>query len=202
MEDITSIDALRALYDQPKGRALKKVLPALEEHSRHFIASSPFVLISTYNSDGKMDVSPRGGGPGFVEILNNSTLLIPDYKGNNRLDSLTNIIETGRIGTVFLIPGIDETLGINGSAKLSASPSLLAHFTQEFKVPTSCIVVEIEEVFLHCAKALMRSQLWNANAKINSEDFPTMGKMLNDQIGNSGVPESRTEMIERYKKDL
>lgn len=202
MENIDSLEALRKLYDAPKGRALKKVLPGLEEHSKHFIQTSPFLLISTVSETGKMDVSPRGGGAGFVEILDATTLLIPDYKGNNRLDSLTNILETGRIGLLFLIPGIDETLRVNGSAKLSADPSYLSRFDQEFKAPTSCIIVTIEELFLHCAKALMRSKLWDASAQVHPDTFPTMGQMLKDQIGSSEAPESREDMIERYKRNL
>jgi len=200
---ITSLTELRKIYAQPKGRAIEKVLPQLETHSRRFVQNAPFVLLSTVSREGKMDVSPRGGAAGFVYIENDTTLLLPDYKGNNRLDSLTNILETGNVGLIFLLPGIDETLRMNGTACITTSSDILSKFTQEAKAPISCLIVTIEEVFLHCAKALMRSKLWDANTYTDPEKFPSMGQMLQDQIGNTAdIPESRTAMIERYKKDL
>lgn len=202
MKSISSIEALQAFYPQPKERALKKQLLQLDKHGKHFISSSPFAVISTSDKKGNMDCSPRGGQKGFIHILNEKQILIPDATGNNRLDSLKNILETGRIGMLFLIPGIDETLRLNGSAFLSSDLDLLNKFENESKPPKIVVVVSIEEVFLHCAKALMRSALWNPDLMTKPQDFPTMGKMLNDQLGQSGVPESREEMVKRYKKDL
>jgi len=193
---------LRTLYELPKGRAKIKVLKTLESHSRNFINSSPFVVLSTVSKNHQMDASPRGGYPGFVKISNDKELLIPDYKGNNRVDSLSNIVETGSIGLLFFIPGIDETLRVNGTATVTTSEDLLAKFTSDSKVPISCIVVSIEEVFLHCAKAFMRSKLWKVESQTDSSCFPSMGKMLNDQLEESGNEETREEMIKRYQKDI
>ena len=117
---IKTIEELRKLYDHPSGRAEIKQLSQLEKHSKHFINTSPFAVISTVSEEGKMDTSPRGGSPGFIKVIDHKTLYIPDARGNNRLDSLTNIIQTGHIGLLFIIPGIGETLRVNGSAKISA----------------------------------------------------------------------------------
>lgn len=199
---ITSVDQLRELYDFPRGRAKDKVLNALEKHAINFISKSPFLLMSSISSDGKMDVSPRGGAPGFVKISESGELLIPDAKGNNRLDSLTNILETRSIGLIFLLPGIDETLRINGSAFITTDKSVLDYFDSEDKVPVSCLVITVEETFLHCAKALMRSKLWRGNYQIEPKDFPSMGVMLKDQLKSNEEAETRDQMIERYQKDL
>lgn len=192
---------LRELYGFPKGRASKKVLTTLEKHSKNFISKSPFVVLSTCDNNLKMDASPRGGDPGFVKISNNQ-LLLPDFKGNNRIDSLVNISETQHIGLLFMIPGIDETLRINGKAELTTDPKILKLFANSSKTPISCIVVSIEEIFLHCAKAFMRSKLWDINAQIGPSEFPTMGAMLKEQLNSSEPAESRAAMIERYQKDL
>ena len=197
---IETITQLRELYGWPSGRAKNKVLNALEQHAINFIQQAPFAIISTMNKKGQLDASPRGGQAGFVEITNKNQLLIPDAKGNNRVDSLENIVETGRIGMIFLVPGIDETLRVNGSAYISIAPELLARFTDD-RVK-SCIVVEIEEAFLHCAKALMRSKLWSAATQIDRKEFPTMGQMLKDQLQLHETPESHEEMVERYQKDI
>lgn len=199
---ITSLEQLRSLYDYPSGRAKIKQLDALEKHALNFIRTSPFLVMATYDKNGNVDNSPRGGSPGFVSVLNDRQFLIPDFKGNNRIDSLINILETGRIGMLFLIPGIDETLRINGSAELTTSQNYLDKYSKEKNPPKSCILVTIEEVFLHCAKALMRSGLWQEELKIDRKDFPTMGQMLKDQLGGTETPESQEEMVKRYQKDL
>ena len=199
---ITSKSQLREIYGFPSGRAKDKVLKELELHSILFISRSPFVVISTIDENGNMDASPRGGESGFVKITSNRELLIPDFKGNNRVDSLNNIVETGRVGLLFLIPGIDETLRVNGSAVISTSEEILNCFTSDSKPSISCIIVSIEEVFLHCAKAFMRSQLWNNETFLNPKDFPSMGQMLKDQLKSTTQAESREAMIERYSKDL
>jgi len=193
---------LRDIYSSPKGRAKDKVLTKLEAHSINFINHASFVVIATVNATGKMDASPRGGKAGFVKIEGKQKLLIPDYKGNNRIDSLINIVETGYIGLLFMIPGIDETLRINGSAVISTSEKILSKFQEEPKAPISSLVISIEEIFLHCAKAFMRSELWNVNTQINPHNFPTMGKMLNDQLQLLDKTETREDMQKRYQKDL
>ncbi len=199
---IKTKEALRELYGWPKGRAKTKVLEKLEKHSKNFILHSPFFVMSTYDENGRTDASPRGGKPGFVKILNDQTLLLPDAKGNNRVDSLINIVETGNIGCLFFIPGIDETLRINGTAKITTDPKYIDLFLTEPNPPKSIIEISITEMFLHCAKALMRSELWKATHRQERPGFPTMGVMLNEQL-NTEVPlETQEEMIKRYKKDL
>ena len=199
---LESEEQLREIYGYAKGRAKDKQLPSLERHSCNFLAHSPFVTISTYAKSGSVDCSPRGGNPGFVKIVNDNCIILPDGKGNNRLDSLVNIIETGQIGCLFLIPGVDETLRINGLARISTSPEYLSLFPDDRNPPKTCIEITIKEVFLHCAKALMRSELWSLKAQIDRADFPTMGAMINDQLSIKDDPETQEDMIARYKRDL
>ncbi|MEL7534206.1 MAG: pyridoxamine 5'-phosphate oxidase family protein [Bacteroidota bacterium] len=199
---ISNQEELRELYGWPKGRAKDKVLPQLEAHAKNFLAHAPFFVLSTYDKNGKADASPRGGKPGFVKVLDDKSLLIPDSKGNNRVDSLVNIVETGKIGCLFLIPGIDETLRINGQASISADPRHIELFPDEQNPPKTCIKLAIEEVFLHCAKALMRSDLWGASNRVERPGFPTMGRMLNEQLGTHNPIETQEEMVKRYQGDL
>ena len=199
---IESEEQLRQIYGYPKGRAKDKQLSALERHSINFIEHSPFVAISTHAISGSVDCSPRGGEPGFVKILSANCIIIPDGKGNNRLDSLVNIIETGDIGCLFFIPGVDETLRVNGVARISTSAEHLSNFCGERNSPKACIELTINEVFLHCAKALMRSDLWASKSKIDRSEFPTMGAMINDQLSINDRPESQEDMVARYERDL
>jgi uncharacterized protein len=199
---ITSTEILRSLYPAPTGRTKAKVLPALEKHSKNFIQHSPFLVIATVDAAGNVDNSPRGGEPGFVHILDDKRILIPDAKGNNRIDSLVNIVERENVGLLFFIPGVDETLRLNGKAYVSTSQDLMERFDAESKAMNTCIVIEVQEVFLHCAKALMRSRLWSASSKIERADFPTMGQMLKDQLGSTEEAESQEDMIKRYQQDL
>ncbi len=192
---------LREIYGFPNDRAKGKDIGVLDKHALNFISKSPFVVLSTVSKAGKLDASPRGGEPGFVKVYNDG-LLIPDHKGNNRIDSLINIAETGQIGLLFLIPGIDETLRVNGSAQITTAPEILKEFQSASKPPISCIKVQIEELFLHCAKAFMRSKLWDQSTTVNPEDFPSMGEMLKDHLKSKEPAETRKEMIERYKKDI
>jgi len=199
---LESAEQLRALYGFPTGRAKDKQLSELEKHSINFIRHSPFVVLSTHDKDGRADASPRGGAPGFVRVQGTDTLLIPDAKGNDRIDSMINIVETGRVGLLFLLPGVDETLRVNGRAQVTTDPELLALFADERHPPKTCIRITVDEVFLHCAKALMRSKLWSLEVQIDRKDFPSMGQMLNDQIGIDEQPETQASMVARYQSDL
>lgn len=199
---VTSELQLRELYGFPSARAAKKSLLTLDPHAKNFISKSPFVVLATMSVDGKMDNSPRGGQPGFVQVLDDNHILIPDSKGNNRLDSLVNIVENSRVGLFFLLPGVDETLRINGSAEIRTDQELLDRFTEEQNPPKACLVIEVEEMFLHCAKALMRSKLWSTEIQLAREEFPTMGQMLKDQLQGPEDIESHSDMVERYQKDL
>ena len=193
---------LREIYGHAKGRAKDKQLAALEHHSINFIEHSPFMTLSTHAISGSLDCSPRGGEPGFVKVVNENCIIIPDSKGNNRLDSLVNIIETGQVGCLFLIPGVDETLRVNGLGQISTSAAHLNLFADHKNPPKTCIEISIKEVFLHCAKALMRSKLWSADAKIERSKFPTIATMLNDQLCLNEPPESQATMVARYQRDL
>ena len=199
---IKTKEALRELYGWPKGRAKSKILEKLEKHSKNFIQHSPFFVMSTYDQNGRTDASPRGGKPGFVKIVDDQTLLVPDAKGNNRVDSLINIVETGNIGCLFFIPGIDETLRINGTAEISTNSKYIDLFSMESNPPKSVILISINEMFLHCAKALMRSELWKNTHRQERPGFPTMGVMLNEQLNTNNPLETQEEMIKRYQKDL
>ena len=199
---IDSLTALRALYPPAKERALKKQLAQLDAHCRQFIALSPFAVLSSSNAASTMDASPRGGAPGFVRTLDEHTLLIPDAPGNNRLDTLENIIATRQLGLLFLIPGVDETLRVNGTALLSSDEETLKHFADEPRPPKLVIKVFVKEAYLHCAKALMRSSLWDAERHLDRTALPTMGQMLKDQIGGDVPAESQEEMLRRYAQDL
>lgn len=202
MSKITSQEQLRELYGYPKGRAADKQLPALEKHSINIINKSPFVLISTSAKSGRLDCSPRGGEPGFVKVLNNNKIIIPDSKGNNRLDSLVNIVETGEVGLLFLLPGMDETLRVNGDAHISIDSEFLNLFSDERNPPKSVVEITITEVFLHCAKSLMRSKLWDSSRHIQRSDLPTIGQMMSDQLSDTSKIESQEEMEQRYKESL
>ncbi|MEE9326242.1 MAG: MSMEG_1061 family FMN-dependent PPOX-type flavoprotein [Cocleimonas sp.] len=199
---ISSESELRKIYNHAKGRTKLKQLNKLEKHAINFIKHSPFLVISTSNLQGKLDSSPRGGHSGFVEIIDDKTIIIPDGKGNNRIDSLINITENSSIGFLFLIPGVNETLRINGRAEIRTDHEYLALFSTYKNRPKVVIKVEIEELFLHCAKAFMRSKLWGEASKIERSTFPTMGEMISDQIGDTTEVESHQSMVERYKKDL
>ena len=199
---ITTLDALRERYAAPRGRSLLKELKQLDAHGRRFIELSPFLVLATHGASGAMDASPRGGAPGFVKVVDECTLLIPDAPGNNRLDSLENIIATGRIGLIFMIPGVDETLRINGRAVLSIAERDIALCTDERRAPTLAIKVSAEEVYLHCAKALMRSRLWHADSRIERSSLPTMAQMIRDQTGADIPLESQEAMVARYAVDL
>jgi PPOX class probable FMN-dependent enzyme len=199
---VASIEALTTLYPAPKERPLKKQLAALERHSKRFIGLSPFFVIATYGANGAADASPRGGAPGFVRVLDDRTLLVPDAPGNNRLDSLRNIVETGRAGLLFMIPGIDETLRVNGSAWLSRAPAHIAACADEKRAPRLVIALTVDEVYLHCSKAYMRSRLWKADAQVERSVLPTLGEMIRDQSGMEGPLETQEQMIARYAADL
>jgi len=199
---IDSKEKLRSAYPPAKERSVKKQLRQLDRHCLRFISLSPFVVLSSGTLEGGFDASPRGGEPGFVKAPDARTLLIPDAPGNNRLDTLENILANGRLGLLFLIPGVDETLRVNGKARLLDDPALLQSFANEKRTPKLAIEVKVEDVYLHCAKALMRSKLWSAESRVERAVLPTMGQMLADQIGEPALAETQAQMVERYKADL
>lgn len=181
-ERITSEAALREIVGEPRELVIKKQLPALDRHCRAFIARSPFLLIGTANARGQCDVSPRGDAPGFVLALDDHTLAIPDRPGNRRIDSLCNIVAHGGIGLLFMVPGVEETLRINGRAGIVRDADLLTRLQANGKTPELAIVVEIEEAYLQCPKALKRSRLWDATTWPERSALPTLAQMLHDQV--------------------
>ena len=199
---IRSRDELRALYAEPTERARRKELAALDHHCRDFIALSPFVVLATGDATHGLDASPRGGEPGFVKVTADGALLIPDAPGNNRLDTLENVLATGRIGLLFLIPGFDETLRVNGEAVLSTDAADIAACTTERRAPRLVLRVRVTAAYLHCAKAFLRSKLWKPEAQVPRERLPTAGCMLAEHTGIATAPETREEMERRYAPDL
>ncbi len=199
---ITTVQALRQLYAAPQGRAVKKQLAALDKHCLQFIALSPFAVLATSDTQHQMDASPRGGAPGFIKATVDGALLIPDLPGNNRLDSLENILATGQVGLLFMIPGVDETLRVNGSAVLSVAPDDIAQCTDERRAPKLVIKLTVQAAYLHCAKAFMRSRLWSPEGRVDRSTLPTIGQMIGDQTGMVGLTETQAEMEQRYAPDL
>ena len=181
---IESAEDLRSLYGEPSELAVKKSLDRLDRHCRRFIELSPFVVLASSGADGRVDCSPRGDPAGFVAVLDERSVLLPDRRGNNRTDSLTNVIENPWVGMLFLIPGVNETLRLNGRATLSTDPALLEPLAVKGRVPRSGLLVEVEEVFLQCTKALVRSGLWTDESRVDRKTaLPTFGQMIADHAG-------------------
>ena len=203
---IETLAQLRSLYAEPAERALRKQRPALDLHCQRFIALSPFCVVASSGAVaahggpgvGLLDASPRGGAPGFAKTPDAHTLLLPDSGGNNRLDTLTNLLADPRIGLLFMIPGVDETLRVNGRALLSTDPDDLQRCAEPLRLPKLAIRVTVQACYLHCAKALMRSELWSAEARVSRNVMPTLNQMIQSQMGMTSEPESQELMVARY----
>ncbi len=183
---IETANALRSRYGEPSENAVRKSLDRLDRHCRRFIALSPFVVLATSGADGRADCSPRGDPPGFVAVLDDRTILLPDRRGNNRTDSLRNILENPHVGLLFMIPGANETLRLNGRAILTTDPARLEPLAINGRAPRSGLLIEVEEVFLQCTKALVRSRLWADESRVDRESaLASFGQMLADHTGRS-----------------
>lgn len=193
---------LRRLYGQPSQLAAQKTLSRLDKHCRRFIALAPFACLATSDADGSIDVSPKGDAPGFVEVLNETTLLIPDRMGNNRIDGLRNVLANPHVGMIFFIPGVEETLRVNGRARIVRDEAVLRRFAVNGKPPTSVLMVEVEEAFLHCSKALKRSRLWGEDYRVERKSLPPLGKMLADQIQGVDADEAEARVQDSLKTRL
>jgi PPOX class probable FMN-dependent enzyme len=203
--DVVTTEAeLRALLGFPSELAIKKEHDALDVHCRAFIALAPFMLLGTTDSAGRCDVSPRGDGPGFVQVLDDRTLVIPDRPGNKRFDSLRNILSHGGVGLLFMIPGVEETLRVNGRARLIRDADVLARLAVRGKVPTLAIAVEVQEAFLHCAKALKRSQLWREESWPGEDALVSRAQIFLDHAPRPGVTveEMEAALAQSYAKNL
>ena len=181
---IETVEELRSSYGEPSERAARKSLDRLDRHCRRFIGLSPFVVLASSGADGRADCSPRGDAAGFVAVLDDRSVLLPDRRGNNRADSLSNVLENPYVGLLFMIPGVDETLRLNGRAALTTDPALLDPLAVNGRVPRSGLVVEVEEVFLQCTKALVRAKLWADESRVDRKAaLPSFGQMLADHVG-------------------
>ena len=202
MEIIEDIAQIRSLYGEPGERAVKKQLARLEKHSREFIARSPFLVIASADPAGRVDASPKGDAPGFVRVLDDETLLIPDRLGNNRVDTIGNLLAAPGVGLIFFVPGLRETLRVNGRARITTDPALLEPCAVGGKAPRSGILVTADEVYFHCGKALIRSDLWNPAKHVAQSDFPSLGRILTEQIGEGSVEANERYTEESYRTRL
>ena len=202
MARIETVDQLRSAYPQPSDMVRKKQLSALEKHCKRIVSLSPMVLVGTSDAHGGQDVTPRGGEPGFVQVIDDRTLALPDWPGNNRLDTLTNLLERPGVGLLFLVPGLDETLRINGKVEIRDDEDLRQRFETAGKIPRTVLLVKVEEAYLHCAKAFMRSKLWSPESRIERDALPSIGQMIKEQLSLDGPVQSRGEMTGRYAKVL
>ncbi len=194
--------SLRDRYGKVGVRAAQKELDRLDRHCRRFIELSPFLVMATSDADGRCDASPKGDAPGFVRVQDEQTLLIPDRIGNNRVDSLENILANPRIGLIFFLPGYQETLRVNGRAEISTDPALLDATAHAGKPPKSVIVVTVEQAYMHCGKALIRSHLWDPACHLEKGAFPSLARVLADQIDGVDVAETEVVLADNYKNEL
>lgn len=203
-DTVTSEEELRGLLGTPSDLVIRKQLAALDRHCRAFIALSPFVLIGTTDATGACDVSPRGDAPGFVLVPDEKTLVIPERPGNRRADTLRNILQTGAVGLLFIIPGVEETLRVNGRACLTRDAALLERTAARGKQPPLAIGVTVDECFLHCAKAFKRSGLWEAEQWPERGALPSLAQMIVDQVRppDTTVADLERALAESYTKRL
>jgi hypothetical protein len=200
---IQTLDQLRALYAQPAARARRKQIARIDPHAQHFIGLSPFCVLASGGTHGRLlDASPRGGDPGFVKVAGEHTLLLPDSVGNNRLDTLENLLADPRLSLIFFIPNVEETLRVNGRARLREEPEFLDRFAHERQRPKLVIEIAVQEVYLHCAKAFMRSRLWAPETWPQRAVLPSMNEMIHEQTNAGPVTESAQAMRERYEAQL
>jgi len=202
MAILRTVEELEAIYGRPKGGAVYKEIGYLSEHYRAFVEAAPFVVLASAGPTG-LDCSPKGDAPGFVRVLDEHTLAIPDRPGNNRIDNLRNIITDPRVALLFIIPGVGETLRINGRAEISNDSDLLQSFAVEGKLPRTVIVVTIEAAYVHCSKALIRSKLWDPSRHLERAKLPSLGEMLAPLSGNTiDASTYDRDMPERLKATL
>lgn len=199
---LKTVADLEAVYGAPNPRSLLKEIDHLNDDYRAFVEASPFIVLSSVGAEGT-DASPKGDAPGFVRIVDKRTLAIPDRPGNNRIDNLRNIVEDGRVSVLFIVPGVGETLRVNGTATITADPELLASFAVQGKLPRSVILVQVQTVYFHCSKALVRSKLWERGAQEAKPAVPTAGKILQHISGGAFDGEAYDrELPERLKTTL
>ena len=199
---IKNEDELRSHMGYPEGRAAIKEMPRLDKHARHFISLCPFLVMATATETGA-DASPKGDPPGFVKVLDDNTLLIPDRVGNNRVDTFRNLLINPHVGIFFLVPGMNETLRINGRARITTDEALLAPCAVNGRAPQQGVIVEIDEVYMHCAKSMIRSKLWEADRHIDRKSFPSLGEIYAERFGGDLDPaELDRQTAKKHKEHL
>ena len=186
---VENYSELRTVYKPPAPRATQKVLDHLDVHARNFISLSPLCILSSANASGQADASPRGDPPGFVQVLDDKTLLLPDRPGNNQVDSLRNIVQNPGVGLLFFVPGMNETLRVKGKAEIVTDAELLEPMKERRRAPLSGLRVTVEEAFLHCGRALIRARIWDPEIQIDRSAYPTYGQVLADQIAGANAKE-------------
>lgn len=200
---LCSTEELQKLYGEPSELAVLKVTDFLDENSRAFIEAAPFVVLATSDNAGNLDCSPRGDYAGFVRVLDEKTFLIPDRRGNNRIDSLKNIIENPHVALLFFVPNVNETFRVNGTAQISAAPDLLEQFAVKGKTPKTTLIITVREAFVQCSRALVRSGLWQPEKHLTAKNVPTIGKILAANLtGKLDAEKYDKELPERVRKTL
>lgn len=200
-DPVKTIEQLEALYSKPLAASVKKELPCLNEHYRKFILASPYLSLASIGPDG-MDCTPRGDSPGFVRILDDKTLAIPDRRGNNRIDTLRNIVSDPRVALLFMIPGLNETIRINGQAYLTTDSELLESFKVNEVCPVTAIIVNIEQVYFQCARALKRSHFWDSSLYVNPNSLPSAGTLINSAMEDFDAESYDSSLEERQSRTL
>jgi PPOX class probable FMN-dependent enzyme len=201
---VTTREELREIMGEPSDLVIKKQLDRLDEHTRRWIAFSPFALLSSANAAGRCDVSPRGDAPGFVRVIDDTTLAVPERPSNRRADTMLNLLENPHLGMIFIVPGLEETLRVNGRAAVARDADLLAAMEHRGKIPKLAIVLEVEEVYFHCAKAFKRSSLWNSETWPAKSSLPSLAQVLVDQVRDSSLTVEAMEcsLEESYRTRL
>lgn len=204
IDEVKSEEELRSLLGDPSVRAKNKVIDHLDEHCIDFLDKSPFLIVSTANAEGYCDSSPRGDAPGFIHIIDQKHFVIPERPGNRRLDSILNILENPQVGVLFLIPGLNETLRINGRATVIRDEQILSNMAANGKTPLLGIAVQVEECYIHCGKAFIRSGLWNQETWMERETLPSPAKMLRAHAKLTEMTEQEVaaSLSESYRKRL
>ncbi len=195
---IRTKEELRDFFGEPVLRTVERQLDKLDGHCRHFIELSPFLVLSSAGPGGA-DASPKGDPPGFVKVIDDETLLIPDRLGNRRVDSMMNIVESPGVGIIFFVPGVEETLRVNGEAEITTDPALLAPRSMKGKCPEAGVLIRVREAYFHCGKSIIRSKLWDPETRIERSAFPTLGRIVADQVPGRNVEEedATTERVNR-----
>ncbi len=201
-DKIQTHEQLDELYRKPSELVVGKTCTSIDEASARFIGLCPFVILSTADANGRIDASPRGGPPGFLQVLNNRHLAIPDLNGNNRIDSLRNIVDNPQAGLLLMVPGVEETIRINGPATLTTDADILGGFTQELRSPKLAVVIETQELFSHCAKAYRRSNLWNPSEWEAMSGAPDLAEIYTCQVPGVDATAMRAELDKSYANDL